>query len=75
MVLEVRVRLFRFRVLRLGEPITVGTDLKPIIEITIPYDVVEPLYASSQEYKFGKSTWGVELFGKTKKRTQTWLLL
>ncbi|MCM5529696.1 glycoside hydrolase family 97 protein [Parasegetibacter sp. NRK P23] len=37
--------------------ITVGQNLKPIVETTIPYDVVEPLYEPSQEYKFGKSTW------------------
>ncbi|TYR35547.1 glycoside hydrolase family 97 protein [Sphingobacterium phlebotomi] len=37
--------------------ITVGSDLKPIVETTIPFDVVEPLYEASQAYKFGKSTW------------------
>lgn len=37
--------------------ITVGQNLKPIVETTIPYDVVEQLYEPSQEYKFGKSTW------------------
>lgn len=37
--------------------ITVGSDLKPIVETTIPFDVVEPLYEASQEYKFGKTTW------------------
>ncbi|QNF34823.1 glycoside hydrolase family 97 catalytic domain-containing protein [Adhaeribacter swui] len=37
--------------------ITVGENLKPIVETTIPYDVVEPLYEPSQEYKFGRSTW------------------
>jgi hypothetical protein len=37
--------------------ITVGTTLKPIVETTIPFDVVEPLYQPSQEYKYGKSTW------------------
>lgn len=37
--------------------ITVGQNLKPIVETTISYDVVEPLYEPSQEYKFGKSTW------------------
>ncbi|PRD54621.1 glycoside hydrolase family 97 protein [Sphingobacterium gobiense] len=37
--------------------ITVGSDLRPIVETTIPFDVVEPLYEASQEYKFGKSTW------------------
>lgn len=37
--------------------ITVGDDLKPIMETTIPFDVVEPLYNASIDYKFGKSTW------------------
>jgi hypothetical protein len=37
--------------------ITVGDNLKPIVETTIPYDVVEPLYAPSMVYKPGKSTW------------------
>jgi hypothetical protein len=37
--------------------ITVGSTLKPIVETTIPYDVVEPLYAASQPYKFGKGSW------------------
>ncbi|MDI9879060.1 glycoside hydrolase family 97 protein [Flectobacillus longus] len=37
--------------------ITVGTSLKPIVETTIPFDVVDPLYAPSQEYKAGRATW------------------
>lgn len=37
--------------------ITVGQTLKPIVETTIPFDLVEPLYEPSREYKFGKSTW------------------
>ncbi|MDR6513485.1 glycoside hydrolase family 97 protein [Chryseobacterium camelliae] len=37
--------------------ITVGESLKPIVETTIPFDVVEPMYAPSQKYSFGKSTW------------------
>ncbi|QMU27114.1 glycoside hydrolase family 97 catalytic domain-containing protein [Adhaeribacter radiodurans] len=37
--------------------ITVGENLKPIVETTIPFDVVEPLYEPSQAYKFGRSTW------------------
>ena len=37
--------------------ITVGDNLKPIVETTVPFDVVEPLYEPSQEYKFGRSTW------------------
>ena len=37
--------------------ITVGNTLAPIVETTIPFDVVEPLYEPSQEYKFGRGTW------------------
>ena len=37
--------------------ITVGTSLKPIVETTIPYDVVEPLYEPSQQYGAGRYTW------------------
>lgn len=37
--------------------ITVGDDLKPIVETTIPFDIVEPLYKPSKEYQFGRSTW------------------
>ncbi|MEO6721826.1 MAG: glycoside hydrolase family 97 catalytic domain-containing protein [Ferruginibacter sp.] len=37
--------------------ITVGENLKPIVETTIPFDVVEPLYEPSRKYKFGKATW------------------
>lgn len=37
--------------------ITIGENLKPIVETTITSDVVKPLYEPSQEYKFGRSTW------------------
>lgn len=37
--------------------ITVGNNLKPIVETTIPFDVVSPLYEPSQQYKYGRSTW------------------
>lgn len=37
--------------------ITVGESLAPIIETTIPWDVVDPLYEPSQDYKFGRGTW------------------
>lgn len=37
--------------------ITVGNGLKPIVETTIPFDVVEPLYEASQDYKPGRATW------------------
>lgn len=37
--------------------ITVGESLKPIVETTISWDVVEPLYEPSQHYEFGRGTW------------------
>lgn len=37
--------------------IAVGKTLKPIVETTIHYDVVSPLYAPSQIYAPGRYTW------------------
>jgi hypothetical protein len=37
--------------------ITVGTTLKPIVETTVSYDVVEPLYQPSTNYIPGRYTW------------------
>jgi len=37
--------------------ITVGTTLKPIVETTIAYDVVEPLYKPAKQYEGGRYTW------------------
>ncbi len=37
--------------------ITVGETLAPIVETTIPYDVVDPLYEPSQAYRYGRGTW------------------
>lgn len=37
--------------------ITVGETLKPIVETTIAWDVVAPLYEPSKNYQFGRSTW------------------
>ncbi|QCR22369.1 glycoside hydrolase family 97 protein [Pontibacter sp. SGAir0037] len=37
--------------------ITVGNSLKPIVETTIAFDVVEPLYEPSIAYTYGKGTW------------------
>lgn len=37
--------------------ITLGQDLEPIVETTIPFDVVKPLYEPSIDYQPGKSTW------------------
>lgn len=37
--------------------ITIGDSLKPIVETTITFDVVESMYEPSQKYTFGRSTW------------------
>ena len=37
--------------------ITIGNSLKPIMETTISYDVVEPRYQASTDYKPGRYTW------------------
>lgn len=37
--------------------ITLGETLKPIVETTIPFDVVEPLYEASKEYTYGRGSW------------------
>ncbi|MBR0048490.1 MAG: glycoside hydrolase family 97 catalytic domain-containing protein [Prevotella sp.] len=38
--------------------ITVGATLKPIVETTVAYDVVEPLYEPKTNYRPGRYTWG-----------------
>lgn len=37
--------------------LTVGETLKPIVETTVPWDVVEPLYETQHAYRFGRGTW------------------
>ena len=37
--------------------ITMGQTLKPIVETTIPWDVVEPLYEPTRDYKGSRNTW------------------
>lgn len=37
--------------------ITLGTSLKPIVETTVPFDVVSPKYQASKKYEYGKGTW------------------
>ncbi len=37
--------------------LTIGTTLKPIVETTVAWDVVKPLYSTENKYKFGKGTW------------------
>ena len=36
--------------------ITLGETLKPIVETTIPFDVVKPLYPASKAFKYGKGS-------------------
>jgi len=37
--------------------LTIGDNLKPIVETTVAWDLVEPLYKPSKEYQMGRSTW------------------
>lgn len=37
--------------------ITVGKTLAPIVETTVPFDVVKPLYPAKGEYTYGKGSW------------------
>ena len=37
--------------------VTVGDNLKPIVETTVPWDVVEPRFTSEHDYQYGKGTW------------------
>lgn len=37
--------------------VTVGETLKPIVETTVPWDVVEPRYTTTHDYKPARGTW------------------
>lgn len=37
--------------------ITIGETLAPIVETTIPFDLVKPKYEASKEYKYTKGSW------------------
>lgn len=37
--------------------ITVGETLSPIVETTVAFDVVKPLYEASQKYEYTKGSW------------------
>ena len=37
--------------------VTVGTTLAPIVETTVAFDLVAPLYEASQKYQYGCGTW------------------
>jgi len=43
--------------------ITVGSTLAPIVETTVPWDVVEPRFTSSHDYSYGAGTWSWILWG------------
>ena len=37
--------------------ITVGKTLAPIVETTVPFDVVKPLYQAKGQYTYGRGSW------------------
>ena len=37
--------------------ITLGSTLAPVMETTVPFDVVEPLYEPSKDYVYGAGSW------------------
>lgn len=37
--------------------ITLGETLKPIVETTVSFDLVKPLYKASQTYEYSRGTW------------------
>ncbi|MBN2812665.1 MAG: glycoside hydrolase family 97 catalytic domain-containing protein [Bacteroidales bacterium] len=37
--------------------LTLGESLKPIVETTIPFDVLEPFYEASKKYEYGRGSW------------------
>lgn len=37
--------------------VTVGASLAPIVETTVAFDVVRPLYEPSRKYEYGRGTW------------------
>lgn len=47
--------------------ITVGENLAPIVETTIPFDLVKPKYEASQNYKYTKGSWSwiIKMDGNT----------
>ncbi len=47
--------------------ITVGGTLQPIVETTIAFDVVEPLYEASKKYEYSKGSWSwiIKMDGNT----------
>jgi len=47
--------------------ITIGETLAPIVETTIPFDLVKPKYEASKEYKYTKGSWSwiIKMDGNT----------
>ncbi|MFB3387679.1 glycoside hydrolase family 97 catalytic domain-containing protein [Flavobacterium sp. LAR06] len=47
--------------------ITIGETLAPIVETTIPFDLVKPKYKASKEYKYTKGSWSwiIKMDGNT----------
>ena len=37
--------------------LTIGQTLQPLMETTVPFDLVKPMYQPSQDYKPGRYTW------------------
>ncbi len=37
--------------------LTMGETLAPIMETTVPFDLVKPLYEPSQKYEYGRGSW------------------
>lgn len=52
--------------------ITLGTTLAPIVETTVPFDLVKPKYEASQPYLYSKGTWSwiIGMDGSTNYDTQ-----
>jgi len=52
--------------------ITLGETLAPIVETTVPFDVVEPRYEASQAYQYTKGSWSwiLKMDGGTRYDTQ-----
>ena len=52
--------------------ITLGETLAPIVETTVSFDVVKPLYAASGKYEYGRGSWSwiIGMDGSTKYEEQ-----
>ena len=52
--------------------ITLGETLAPIVETTVSFDVVKPLYEASGKYEYGRGSWSwiIGMDGSTKYEEQ-----